>query len=252
MASYFITGASRGLGLDLVRELVNKPVSEVSIVYAGARTRTEGLEKLSSDARGRIEIVHLDVESEESVKTAASLVEHSRGPQGLDVLINVAGVMTHFPEGVTTMDDLNYVFNVNVTGVHILIKSLLPLLKKGNLKKIINYSSGLGSITRAPAWAQQDSPSYKVAKAALNMLTVQYALAMADEGFTIVVLSPGWVKTDLGGGDADLEIEASTKAVLDIVHGVGKDDNGKFLNIRAPEFDDRPEAFRYAGDEIPW
>lgn len=103
MASYFITGASRGLGLDLVRELVNKPVSEVSIVYAGARTRTEGLEKLSSDARGRIEIVHLDVESEESVKTAASLVEHSRGPQGLDVLINVAGVMTHFPEGVTTM-----------------------------------------------------------------------------------------------------------------------------------------------------
>lgn len=103
MASYFITGASRGLGLDLVRALVNKPVSEVSIVYAAARTRTEGLEKLSSDARGRVEIVHLDVESEESVKAAASLVEHSRGPQGLGVLINVAGIMTHFPEGVTTM-----------------------------------------------------------------------------------------------------------------------------------------------------
>ncbi|KAH6957474.1 hypothetical protein DER45DRAFT_507046 [Fusarium avenaceum] len=252
MASYFITGASRGLGLDLVRTLAAEPASKVAVVYAAARSQTVSLKKLAGESNGRVEIVSLDVESQESIDAAAKSVEQSRGSQGLDILMNVAGVMTHFPEGVTTVDDLNWLFNINVTGVHNLTKALLPSLKKGNLKKIINYSSGLGSITRAPDWAMQDSPSYKVSKAALNMLTVQYALALGDAGFTAIVVSPGWVKTDLGGQEADIDVETSSREVLNIVDRVGKDDNGKFFNIHVPEFDNRPVAFRYDGGEIPW
>ncbi|KAE8337109.1 hypothetical protein BDV24DRAFT_154670 [Aspergillus arachidicola] len=252
MASYLITGASRGLGLDLVRSLATKPATDVSIVYAAARTQTDALKQLSSDAAGRVAIVPLDVESEESIKRAVSHVERSQGNRGLDVLINVAGIMSHFPQGITTMDDLNYVFNTNVTGVHLLTQSFLPLLKKGTLKKVINYSSGLGSIGNAAAWAAQDSPSYKVSKAALNMLTVQYALSLADDGFTFIVLSPGWVKTDLGGDDADIDVGTSTNAVLDLITHVRREDNGKFFNIRVAAFDHRPEPFQYAGEEIPW
>lgn len=103
MASYFITGSSRGLGLDLVRGLIAKPASEVSIVYAAARTQTDGLKKLASDAAGRVEIVPLDVDSEESIKLAVSQVEKSQGSKGLDVLMNVAGIMSHFPQGITAV-----------------------------------------------------------------------------------------------------------------------------------------------------
>ncbi|KAF3398275.1 hypothetical protein F1880_005607 [Penicillium rolfsii] len=252
MASYFITGASRGLGLDLVRSLAAKPASEVSIIYAAARTQTEDLMKLASDADKRVEVVSLDVNSEESIELAATHVERSQGTRGLDVLINAAGVISHNSQGITAMDDLNYIFNTNVTGVHLVTKFLLPLLKKGTLRKVVNYSSSLGSITQAPAWEQQDSPSYKVSKAALNMLTVQYALSLADEGFIIIAISPGWVKTDMGGEAADIDVETSTKGVLDIVFRVRKEDNGKFFDIRVPEFDERPEPFRYTGDEIPW
>ncbi|KAL4981292.1 hypothetical protein BDW68DRAFT_193044 [Aspergillus falconensis] len=207
-------------------------------------------------------IVSLDIDSEESIKRAVNHVERSQGDKGLDVLINVAAIMTHFPQGITamqvssskeyTVDDLNHVFNTNVTGVHHVTRSFLPLLKKGTLKKVINYSSGLGSIGNAAAWAAQDSLSYKVSKAALNMMTVQYALSFADEGFTFIILSPGWVKTDLGGDEADIDVETSTRAVLDLISRVGRNDNGKFFNICVPAFDHRPEPFRYAGEEIPW
>ncbi|KAL3471765.1 hypothetical protein BJX99DRAFT_266516 [Aspergillus californicus] len=254
MASYFITGASRGLGLDLVRSLATEPATKVSIVYAAARSQTDALKQLFINAAGRVVIVPLDVDSEMSIKSAVGHVERSQGNKGLDVLINVAGIMTHIPQGIAAMDarDLNYIFNTNVTGVHLVTRSFLPLLKQGTLKKVINYSSTLGSIGVAPAMAVQDSPSYKVSKAALNMLTVQYALSFADEGFTFTVLNPGWVKTELGGDNADIDIETSTEAVLDLISRVGRQDNGKFFNIRVPAFDHRPEAFQYAGKEIPW
>ncbi|XRM40500.1 hypothetical protein ABZX51_003818 [Aspergillus tubingensis] len=252
MVSYLITGASRGLGLGLVRSLATKPATDVSIIYAAARTRTDALQQLSNDAPGRVVVVPLDVDSEESIKRAVEHIEHSQGDKGLDVLINVAAIMTHFPQGITTMDDLNYVFNTNVTGVHHVTRSFLPLLMKGSLRKVINYSSGLGSIGHASARATQDSPSYKVSKAALNMLTVQYALSYANKGFTFIVLSPGWVKTDLGGDDADIDADTSTNAVLDLISRVGRKDNGKFFNIRVPAFDHRPAPFQYAGEEIPW
>jgi len=103
MASYFITGASRGLGLDLVRSLSVKPNSEVSVVFAAARTESENLKKLASGTGGRIQIVPLDVESEDSIKRAAAQVERHQKGKGLDVLVNVAGVMPHFPGGLTTV-----------------------------------------------------------------------------------------------------------------------------------------------------
>lgn len=98
MASYFITGASRGLGLDLVRALIARPPAEVSVVYAGVRTQTDGIKNLAENEANRIQIVPIDMDSEESIQNAVDQVKHSRPPKGLDVLINVAGVMSHFPK----------------------------------------------------------------------------------------------------------------------------------------------------------
>lgn len=103
MASYFITGASRGVGLKLTEILATKPESEVSVIFAAARTETEALKDLTVEYSGRIKIVPIDVTSEESVKTAASTAEQLLGGKGLDVLINNAGIMNYTPDGIENM-----------------------------------------------------------------------------------------------------------------------------------------------------
>jgi NAD(P)-dependent dehydrogenase (short-subunit alcohol dehydrogenase family) len=103
MASYFITGTSRGVGLKLTEILASKPASEVSIIFAAARTETDALKALAAKFPGRIEIVSIDVTSENSAKQAASKVEQLLGDKGLDVLINNAGIMNYTPDGIETM-----------------------------------------------------------------------------------------------------------------------------------------------------
>ena len=109
MASYLITGTSRGIGLKLTEILVAKPASEVSVVIAATRTETTALKQLAAKSTGRIEIISIDVTSEESVKQATSKVEQSLGGKGLDVLINNAGIMNYTPNGIETMSVAAYV-----------------------------------------------------------------------------------------------------------------------------------------------
>jgi NAD(P)-dependent dehydrogenase (short-subunit alcohol dehydrogenase family) len=103
MASYLITGASRGIGLALTEILAGKPATDVSIVFAAARTETDSVKTLIAKHAGRIELIPIDVTSADAVKKAATKVEQSLGGKGLDVLINNAGIMNHTPKGVQTM-----------------------------------------------------------------------------------------------------------------------------------------------------
>ena len=103
MASYLITGASRGIGLALASILASKPASEVSIVYASARTETNALKELVAKSGGRVEFVPVDVTSKGSVEKAAGQVELYLGGKGLDVLVNGAGILNSTPGGIETM-----------------------------------------------------------------------------------------------------------------------------------------------------
>lgn len=103
MASYLITGASRGLGLELARQLTALPSSQVSKVFATTRGDAPSLNELSQKSPGRVAIIKLDANKLESVKQAAAEVESQLGGKGLDVLINNAGVMPTSPNGVVTM-----------------------------------------------------------------------------------------------------------------------------------------------------
>ncbi|KAF7907511.1 uncharacterized protein EAF01_005097 [Botrytis porri] len=132
----------------------------------------------------------------------------------------------------TVKDDLESVLNSNVTSAHIVTSTFLPLLKQGAQKKVINMSSSGGSIERSPVYSNMALPAYKVSKAALNMLTVPYAQSYADEGFTYLPVNPSWLRTDLGGASADLDVETGAKAVIELIESNGKESNGEFLNIR--------------------
>ncbi|KAJ3539552.1 hypothetical protein NM208_g5443 [Fusarium decemcellulare] len=249
MATYLITGSSRGLGLAICKLLAAKSPSEVHTVVAAFRTHTTSLEELSLNSPGRMHSVHLDVTDEKHVLQAVKILLGSRG---LDVLINCAGIQNLTQGGIQAMVDLDHTFKTNVAGAHFVTKAFLPLLEDGSLKKIINISSGLGSIGLAGKYRAAPFPAYNVSKAALNMLTVQYALQLAEDGFTVVAISPGWIRTDLGGAEADLEVEASAKGVFELVSSICQEDNGKFLNIDVPDFVNSQGFQPYTGGEIPW
>ncbi|KAM5477246.1 hypothetical protein MauCBS54593_000520 [Microsporum audouinii] len=252
MASYLITGTSRGIGLGLVGDLVAKPASEVSVIFAAARTETDALKALIAKSAGRIEFVPIDVTSEEKVKKAVEQVEKSLGDKGLDVLINNAGVIDYAPNGIETMTDLDATLKINVTGTHLVTSTFLPLLRRGTLKKVFTMSTTMGSFEMTSRFQVAPTPAYKISKAALNMLTVQYAQSLEGEGFTVVAISPGWVKTDLGSEHANLTVSQSSPAVLDIVSNVSKADNGKFLNVLVPGWENYDGPDPYNGAQLPW
>ncbi|GAD95299.1 hypothetical protein PVAR5_3941 [Paecilomyces variotii No. 5] len=253
MATYLITGASRGLGVTIVSLLSSQPESEVATIFAAARQDNSAqLKELREKYPGRVKFVQLDVGDDKSVEEAARSVEQELNGKGLDILINNAGVMPWIQEGIEKMDDLNEVFNTNVTGVHRVTRQFLPLLRKGQQKKVVNISSSVGSIALAPQFQHLLTPSYKITKAALNALTVDYGLTFAKEGFTFIIISPGWLKTDLGGSAADLPVEVGAKEVIRISNEASKEDSGKFFDIHVPGWDSKGGPNTYTGSVLPW
>lgn len=103
MASYFITGASRGIGLEIVQLLASKPSSEVSVVFAAARTESDELKQLIATAETRVRWVQLDITDKESVERATAQVTEALAGKGLDVLINNAGIMPWTVGGIEAM-----------------------------------------------------------------------------------------------------------------------------------------------------
>ncbi|KAH8828645.1 short-chain dehydrogenase-like protein [Flagelloscypha sp. PMI_526] len=253
MSSILVTGTARGLGLGLVQLLVSKPLSEVNLIFASTRKPSDALVKLTAANQGRIHLVDLDVADDISVQNAATNVEAilTERKATLDVLVNNAAIMNRTTDDIQTMNNLEETFRVNVIGTHIVTTEFLPLLKKGKGKKIINISSPVGSLTIAPHLTMFQTPAYKISKAALNMLTVQWANDFGKEGFSVFALSPGWVKTVMGTDNAELTVEQSVKAILQSIQQSDSTSNGKFLDINVEGWV-HTRLNSYKGGEIPW
>ncbi|KAI3332674.1 NAD(P)-binding protein [Ustulina deusta] len=222
MSSFLITGASRGFGLAVVRELVSLPSSTVSKVYATARGDSPALHELAKAYPDRVVVLKLDVTDEASILQAAADVQANLDGKGLDILINNAGVCQYVADGIKSMDNLRESFTINVLGVH----------WKGNLKKVANIATSLASITLASNATYLPAPAYKVSKAAMDALAVQYSLEYEREGFSFIALCPGWLKTELGGGDmADSTPEQGAKAALNILFTPGQKYNGQMPKV---------------------
>jgi len=262
MSSYLVTGCARGIGLCLAQLLAARPKNQVSLVFATARKPSQELEKLVDEHKGRVVIVLLDQSDKASIERAVQIVEEKLGGRGLDVLINSAGVSSGsgadgMPNGadvggVVQMNDLMSTLAVNVEGVHNVTRAFLPLLAKGATKKVLNISSTMSSMAWAAKFMFQDTPAYKISKAALNALTVQYSLYHKEEGFIISACNPGWLRTRMGSENADLPVEVGCNAVLDIVDHLKPEDTGKLFEINVPQYGRLPSGNIYAGGEIPW
>lgn len=140
MANYLITGASRGIGLELTKQLLSLPTSQVSKVFAVARSNPSALQDLMKQHQDRAIHISACIDDTASIQKAATEVKTRLGTEGLDVLVNNAGVSVVSPGGIKTLsaEDLAHVFDVNVVGTHRTIAAFLPLLEVGKLKKVIS------------------------------------------------------------------------------------------------------------------
>lgn len=211
-----ITGANRGLGLEFARQLEAAGAD----VIGTARRPEEATELRETGAR----CVQLDVAD------AASVANFAAGLEGtaVDVLLNNAGIFPYRGgiEGLDPQEALR-TYTVNTLGPMRVTQALLDNLRQGERKLIMNMSSGLGSIA---ANTRGGSMGYRESKAALNMFTRSLASELADEGFTCIAMSPGWVRTDMGGDSAPLSPEQSVSGMLEVLASKGPEESGSYFN----------------------
>ncbi|KAL9039380.1 MAG: hypothetical protein Q9214_004903 [Letrouitia sp. 1 TL-2023] len=253
MTSYLVTGASRGVGLELTKQLLQLPASQVGKVFALTRSEPSApLRDLLNKFPDRAVHIIASVDDSDSVQRAARDVEAKLESHGLDVLVNNAATQSFSPGGIktATSDQLVHAFDVNVVGPQRMISAFLPLLHAGRQKKVINISSTVGSIAWAEKFKAVPTPAYKISKAGLHMLTTQYAMEYTEAGFTFLCVSPGWLKTDLGGGGADFDVEVGVTELKRIILESKREQNGKFLNIHVPGYE--KAHGQYDGGEVPW
>ncbi|KAL4912650.1 hypothetical protein BDW62DRAFT_216142 [Aspergillus aurantiobrunneus] len=253
MAAYLITGASRGLGLAMAAELAASPESEVSVIFATSRQpNPPAVIDLVDKTSGKVVPVYLDPNDPQSLQSAVEQVERRLQGRGLDGLVNNAGIMPMTAGMIENMENLTDVLHTNVTLSHLVTRAFMPLLRKGNGKTIVNITSTLGSIGRAPTAIMHPAHAYKISKAAMNMMTVLYAHEYAEEGFSIFAVNPGWLRTDMGGENADLPVETGAQEVVKYLKHDGQELNGRFLNIHIPGWENAPGHNQYDGKDPVW
>lgn len=232
MTQYLITGANRGLGLEYVRQLLAR--GERVIACCRHTARASELNHFSGEFPGHLKLLPLDVAEPRSIAEVAHEIDML--DLRIDVLINNAGVLTPGEVfGEVEAKSLTQAFATNTQGPFLLTQALAPRLADG--AKVIAISSGLGSIARASRFG---TPSYNISKAALNMAMRMLGFALAERRIAVLALSPGWVKTDMGGAGAELEVEQSVANMLKVIDALCFDEEhiGQFLGNR--------------GDPVPW
>ncbi|KAH9848818.1 NAD-P-binding protein [Lenzites betulinus] len=235
--TWVITGASRGIGLEFVRQTVASPDN---IVIAAARNpdSANGLNALKDSAhtKGTLHIVKLDVDDFDGVRAAAKEIGAILGDKGLDYLVNNAGKVDAQDTGFTVDPEvLLSTVRTNAAGPALVSQVLLPYIEQGKRKTLAYISSTAGSI-RSVERVGSRIATYAISKAALNMLAEKQRLERPD--LIILTFCPGWVKTGMGGDKAPLEPSESVGALLKLITTAKPEDTGKYL--------------RYNGEVIPW
>jgi NAD(P)-dependent dehydrogenase (short-subunit alcohol dehydrogenase family) len=216
MTTTFITGANKSLGYETARRLIEAGQT----VLIGARDAERG--RAAADALGA-RFVEIDVTDDTSVAAAAKDIEAHEG--AIDVLINNAGVSgPHTPVDQLTAADATAVFDVNVFGIVRVTHAFLPLLRKSANPVIVNVSSGMGSFAATHDAGRVEStvvlPIYTSSKAAVTMLTTQYAKALPD--VKVNAADPGYTATDLNGHSGPQTVTEGTDAIVELAT-IGQD-----------------------------
>jgi len=252
--SVLITGSSRGLGLEFVKQLAQAPQPPQQII-ATARNPNAAKELHElANYYGNIHILPLDVTSESSQEALAASVGSIVGSSGLNLLINNAGVAPK-PVRIQALpwDDMANTLITNTVAPIMMVKNLEPHLAKAasaikgkelsvSRAAIINLSAALGSISGHGGPVQHNVKggfyATRASKAALNALTRSLSFDLNRKNILVTSVHPGWVATDLGGPKADLKPHESVSQMLNLLKSLNNAHNGGF--------------YQYNGEELLW
>ena len=233
MSTVFISGISRGIGLGLA----SRYLADGHTVVGSIRSENAEVDQLASRYPDTLTVVKLNVARRNSVDAAARQVAGAH--DALDLLICSAAVNPAQAGDIKALADIDDqeildTFDVNVLGPLRLVRALEPLLRKGQSAKVVMISSGAGSIETT---TQGGMVAYCVSKAALNMLSRRLHYLLSNGNIPVLALSPGWVKTDMGGPNAKISVKESAEGVARVIAAYNGDG--------AP-FQD------YTGKALPW
>jgi NAD(P)-dependent dehydrogenase (short-subunit alcohol dehydrogenase family) len=230
MKTALITGANKGIGREVARQLAAKRFH----VFVGARNAKAGRKAAEELAKqdGTATFLEIDVCDNESV--TAAVREFSNIEDHLDVLVNNAGIIVDGDDAILKISDdlFRKTLGTNTLGALRVTRAFAPSLRKSKTPRVINVSSGGGQLTGgADGWA----PAYCISKTALNGVTVQLAAALPK--FAVNAVCPGWVRTEMGGQNASRSVEEGADTIVWLASEAPQDVTGKFLRDRK---------------EIPW
>ncbi|XP_062442466.1 C-signal-like [Rhea pennata] len=252
--SALVTGANRGIGLGIVKQLLQMS-NPPEWVFAACRDpkgeRAQELQHLASK-HANLVIIPLEVTDPTSIQAAAGRVREHLKDSGLNLLINNAGIIKPSSLETETVENMSQVYATNTIGPLLVSQAFLPLLKKAaqgsssselscSKAAIINMSSYGGSIEEVHAWEYVQCISYRCSKAALNMLTKCQSLGYRQHGILCAALHPGWVQTDMGssaGHKPPLTVDVSVQGMLNVLCSLSEKDTGTFLD--------------WEGKALPW
>jgi len=207
-----VTGANRGLGFETCRQLGKKGFQ----IILSSRQRENGIAATAKLAREGIDVefIQLDVTDRGSIEKARDWIWEKYGR--LDVLVNNAGIMLDPMENASAsaldmnVDILRRTFETNVSGPYQMCQVFIPLMKKNGYGRVVNVSSGMGQLSEMNG----GYPGYRVSKTALNALTRIFADETTGSGILVNSICPGWVKTDMGGPQAELSVEEGVQTIV--------------------------------------
>ncbi|MBW7473940.1 SDR family oxidoreductase [Paenibacillus oenotherae] len=225
-----ITGANKGIGLEIGRQLGRQGI----IVLLGARSLAKAEAAAAQLQAEDIQAypIELDVTNSEHIRSAAAKIEAEYGK--LDILVNNAG--TYLDHEGNNTDVMRRSFEVNLFGAHALTGAVLHLLSASPAGRIVNQSSILGSIATIledEMYASAAVPAYTASKAALNAWTAQLSIQLKGTNVKVNACHPGWVKTDMGGENAVMEIDEGAATAVSLATLPGDGPTGGFFHKSA-------------------
>lgn len=226
----FITGANRGIGLELTHQYL----AAGEKVFASARDPSiESLSRLTERYPDNLKIVMLDVTDESNIQTVAGSLEDT----SIDLLINNAGLFHSKHEDFSSLNPDTWIeeFRVNSIAPFLVTRALKSNLASASSSVVGMISSKMGSMGDNQSGG---SYSYRSSKAALNAVSVSLANDLSDLDIPVVALHPGWVQTDMGGPNGLIDVETSATGLKAILDKAGKAESGKFYD--------------YSGKQLPW
>jgi NAD(P)-dependent dehydrogenase (short-subunit alcohol dehydrogenase family) len=211
-----ITGANRGIGRALAIELAGRGHA---VIAASRRPPEPAFDDPA------IRHIPLDVTDQGSIEAAAEAL----AGEPLDILVNNAGMFGPRGAGLGQIDDAVWheVMATNVFGAYRVSEALLPLLRRGHAPRLVTISSRMGSIGANSTGGEY---IYRSSKAAVNAVMRSLAIDLAPEGITVAVLHPGWVRTDMGGARATLDVKTSARGLAKVILGLTPAQSGGFFN----------------------